>query len=128
MAGLDVACQEVVGKIEAALACVVVDRATNLLLAAHRLARHRDVLDEVQSAAVAELFFAPGLARLGINEASLPSELSELHLAVGARDVFARAIGGGRALLLVATDGSANVGMVWAQLKWAVPNVEALLA
>lgn len=134
MGKIDDACKQVVGKVDGAVACGVVDLETGMLLGIYNSSQYTQTLNEVVAAATMDLFRGPNLSRIqemvrahrGIpengehyfQEVQITSE-NNLH--------FAKVIKKARAVVMLVTKKTTNIGMGWAQLKMAIPSIEPLV-
>jgi hypothetical protein len=129
---IDASCRQVVEKVEGALACGVVDLGSGMLLGMYNAAAGATLLDELVAAATMDLFRGSSVDRIermvrqhrGLPERN-GQRLEEIHVTSIRNFHFAKAIAGGRAVIVLVTAKSTNIGMGWAQLKAVIPEVEA---
>lgn len=134
MSKIDDACKEVVGKVDGAVACGVVDLDTGMLLGIFNAAQYTQTLNEVVAAATMDLFRGPNIARVeqmvrahrGIPENG-ERYFQEVHVTSSNNYHFAKVIKGGKAVVMLVTKKTTNIGMGWAQLKTIIPTVEPLV-
>lgn len=134
MGKIDDACQEVVTKVEGAVACGVVDVDTGMILGIHNSAQYSQTLNEVVAAATVDLFRGSNVARVeqmvrahrGESENG-ESYFEEVHVTSRHNFHFAKALKAGKAVIVLVTRRSTNIGMGWAQLKAVLPQVEPLV-
>lgn len=134
MGKIDDACKEVVGKVDGAVACGVVDLDTGMLLGIFNAAQYTQTLNEVVAAATMDLFRGPNIARVeqmvrahrGIPENG-ERYFQEVHVTSSNNYHFAKVIKGGKAVVMLVTKKTTNIGMGWAQLKTIIPTVEPLV-
>ncbi len=134
MGRIDDACQEVVGKVDGAVACGVVDLDTGMLLGIFNAAQYTQTLNEVVAAATMDLFRGPNIARVeqmvrahrGIPENG-ERYFQEVHITSNNNYHFAKVIKGDKAVLMLVTKKTTNIGMGWAQLKSIIPTLEPLV-
>ena len=132
MGKIDDACRDVVGRVEGATACGVVDLESGRLLGIHDSAGYAETLGEIVAAATMDLFRGPHVARVeqivrahrGAMENG-EHYVQEVHIASARRFHFAKTIKKGRAVIVMVTHKSTNISMGWAILKSAIPSVES---
>lgn len=133
MGQIDDACREVVAHVEGAVACGVVDLDTGMLLGVHDTAQPRPTLDDVVAAACMNLFRGPSVARVealmrqhqGLAEDG--HHFQEIQITSESNYHFAKVLRKGKAVVMLVTKKTTNLGMGWAQLKSAVPGLEPLI-
>jgi CheY-like chemotaxis protein len=131
MGKIDDACREVVGKVEGASACGVVDLDTGMLLGIYNSAGYTQTLNEVVAAATMDLFRGPNVGRVeqmvrahrGVPENG-EHYFQEVHITSAHNYHFAKVIKGGKAVIMLVTKKTTNIGMGWAMLKSVIPSVE----
>jgi len=130
---IDDACKEVVGKLDGAVACGVVDLDTGELLGIQSAAERTATIDEA-IAAIADLFRGPDIGRIEqmahANEDTAQDEdrhFQEVHITSEHYQHFAKTVKNGRAVVILITEKTTNIGMGWAQLKSMIPCVEPLI-
>lgn len=131
---IDDACKEVVSSVDGAVACGVVDLDTGMLLGIHNGSAYTQTLNEVVAAATMDLFRGSNIARVeqmvrshrGIPENG-DRYFQEVHVTSANNFHFAKVIKGARAVIMLVTKKTTNIGMGWAQLKSVIPKVEPLV-
>jgi predicted regulator of Ras-like GTPase activity (Roadblock/LC7/MglB family) len=131
MGKIDDACRDVCTNVDGALACGVVDLDTGMLLGIHNQASYTSTLNEVVAAATMDLFRGANVGRIeqmvrshrGIPENG-EHYFQELHVTSANNYHFAKVIKGGKAVMMLVTKKTTNIGMGWAQVKSAIPAVE----
>jgi hypothetical protein len=134
MGRIDDACREVVATVDGAVACGVVDLEHGVLIGIHNAAEYAQTLNEVVAAATLDLFRGPSLGRIekmvrahrGVPENG-EHYFQEVHIASSHNYHFAKTIKGGKAVVMLVTKKTTNIGMGWAQLKAAIPSIEPLV-
>ncbi len=134
MGKIDDACRDIVNTVDGAVACGVVDLDTGMLLGIHNASQYTQTLNEVVAAATMDMFRGPNIGRIeqmvrahrGIPENG-EHYFQEIHITSQYNYHFAKTIRGGKAVMMLVTKKSTNIGMGWAQLKAAVPVVEPLV-
>ena len=127
-------CRDVVTGLEGAVAFGVIDLPTGTLLASHEDPGAPRGLGKTAAFVLADLLCGPHvtrleqLARARLAGASAPGPMfHELHVTSENTHHFSKRIKGGRAAVVLVTRKTTSIGMAWAQLKSAIPRVEALL-
>lgn len=131
MGKIDDACRDVVASVDGAVACGVVDLDTGMLLGIHNSAQYTSTLNEVVAAATMDLFRGANVGRVeqmvrshrGVPENG-DHYFQEVHITSANNYHFAKAIKGGKAVMMLVTKKTTNIGMGWAQVKTAIPKVE----
>jgi hypothetical protein len=134
MGRIDDACKRIVESVDGAVACGVVELGTGTLLGGHESSDGNVVLGEVVASATMGLFRGPNADRIermmsrqrGMSEDDHDS-FQEVHVTSEHAFHFAKTLQDGRAALLLVTSKTTNIGMGWAQLKAALPEVEPLV-
>lgn len=134
MGKIDEACKDVVSKVDGAVACGVVDLSTGMLLGIHNGSQYTQTLNEVVAAATMDLFRGPNIGRIeqmvrvhrGVPEDG-QHYFQEVHVTSEHNFHFAKVIKAGKAVIMLVTKKSTNIGMGWAQLKTIIPTVEPLV-
>lgn len=134
MEKIDDVCKEVVDHVDGAIACGVVDLATGALLGIHNVSRDRGALNEAVAAATRELFRGTKIGRIeqmvrshrGVPE-NREHYFREVHITSERNFHFAKAVRGGKSIILLVTKKSTNIGVGWSQLKSIIPKVESLV-
>lgn len=134
MGKIDDACRNVVEKVDGAVACGVVDLDTGMLLGIHNAAQYTQTLNEIVAAASMDLFRGPNVGRIeqlvrahrGVPEDG-KHYFQEIHITSEHNFHFAKAIKDGKAVIMLVTKKTTNIGMGWAQLKSVIGVVEPLV-
>jgi CheY-like chemotaxis protein len=134
MGKIDDACRDIVNNVDGAVACGVVDLDTGMLLGIHNASQYTQTLNEVVAAATMDMFRGPNIGRIeqmvrahrGIPENG-DHYFQEVHITSQYNFHFAKTIRQGKAVMMLVTKKTTNIGMGWAQLKAAVPSVEPLV-
>lgn len=131
MGKIDEACRAVVDRVDGAVACGVVDLDTGMLLGIHNASQYTQTLNEVVAAATMDMFRGPNISRIESMvraHRGLPENgehyFDEIHITSRNNYHFAKSLRGGKAVIMLVTKKTTNIGMGWAQLKSAVPAVE----
>ncbi|HEX7807822.1 MAG TPA: hypothetical protein VF608_03840 [Thermoanaerobaculia bacterium] len=134
MGKIDEACKVIVDKVDGAVACGVVDLDTGMLLGIHNSAQYTQTLNEVVAAATMDMFRGPSINRIQQmvrSHRGLPENgeqyFQEIHVTSAHNYHFAKTIRNGRAVIMLVTKKSTNIGMGWAELKSVIPTVEPLV-
>jgi hypothetical protein len=131
MGKIDDACKGVVDNTDGGVACGVVDLDTGMLLGIHNSATYTQTLNEIVAAATMDLFRGSNVGRVeemvrkhrGVAEDG-EHYFQEIHITSKHNYHFAKTIAGGKAVIMLVTKKTTNIGMGWAQLKSAIPSVE----
>lgn len=134
MGKIDDACRDVVGKVDGAVAAGVVDLDTGMLLGVHNAAQYTQTLNEIVAAACMDLFRGPNISRIeqmvrqhrGVPENG-EHYFQEIHVTSTNNYHFAKTVKNGRAVIMLVTRKTTNIGMGWAQLKAVIPTIEPLV-
>jgi hypothetical protein len=134
MGKIDDAVRRVVESVDGAVACGVVDLDTGMLLGVHNAAAYTSTLNEVVAAATTDMFRGAAIGRIeqmvrqhrGLTEDG-EHYFDEIQITSKHNYHFAKALKGGKAVIMLVTKKTTNVGMGWAQLKSAIPSVEPLV-
>lgn len=134
MGKIDDACKDVVSKVDGAVACGVVDLSTGMLLGIHNASQYTQTLNEVVAAATMDLFRGPNIGRIeqmvrvhrGVPEDGA-HYFQEVHVTSEHNFHFAKVVKAGKAVIMLVTKKTTNIGMGWAQLKSIIPTVEPLV-
>jgi hypothetical protein len=134
MGKIDDACREAVQSVEGAVACGVVDLDTGMLLGIHNNAQYTQTLNEIVAAASMDLFRGPGVSRIEQSvrkHRGIPEDnqhyFEEVHVSSKHNFHFMKTIKAGRAVIVLITKKTTNIGMGWAQLRTVIPSVEPLV-
>lgn len=134
MGKIDDACKDVVNNVDGAIACGVVDLDTGMLLGIHNSAQYTQALNEIVAAATMDMFRGSNIGRVeqmvrahrGITENGA-HYFQEVHVTSEHNYHFAKTIKNSKAVIMLVTKKTTNIGMGWAQLKVAIPSVEPLV-
>lgn len=134
MGKIDDTCKDIVEKVDGSAACGVVDLETGMLLGIYNNAQYTQTLNEIVAAAAMDLFRGANVGRIeqavrshrGENEDG-SHYFEDVHVTSRNNFHFMRAIKGGRAVIVLVTKKTTNMGMGWAQLKSAIPSIEPLV-
>ena len=93
-----------------------------------------ETLNEVVAAATMDLFRGANVGRIeqmvrshrGENESG-EHYFQEIHVTSAHNYHFMKTIKGGKAVIVLVTKKTTNIGMGWAQLKSVIPDVEPLV-
>ncbi len=136
MGKIDDACRDVTSAVDGAVACGavacgVVDLDTGMLLGIHNSAQYTSALNEVVAAATMDLFRGANVGRVEQmvrSHRGVPDDgkhyFNEVHVTSEHNFHFAKTIKGGKAVMMLVTKKTTNIGMGWAQVKAAIPSVE----
>lgn len=134
MGKIDDACKEVVTKVDGAVACGVVDLDTGMLLGIHNSSQYTQTLNEIVAAATMDLFRGANVGRIEQmvrTHRGMPEDgahyFSEVHITSEHNYHFAKTLKGGKAVIMLVTKKTTNIGMGWAQLKTTIPVVDPLV-
>jgi len=131
MGKIDDACAVVVDTVDGGVACGVVDLDTGMLLGIHNNAAYTQTLNEVVAAAAVDLFRGPNVSRIeqmvrkhrGVEENGA-HYFQEIHVSSEHNYHFMKTIKDGKAVIVLVTKKTANIGMGWAMLKSAIGDIE----
>jgi hypothetical protein len=134
MGGLDEACKAVVSQVSGAVACAVIDLDSGFVLGLHSASALSDELTETMARATLNLLRGPEVVTIereirkqrGIEENG-EHYFQELQLTSTHNLHFAVVLKGGRAVMMLVTRRTTNLGLGWAQLRAAIPDVEPLV-
>jgi len=131
MAEIDGACRAVVEKVEGAMACGIVDLDTGILLGVYNTSGYAQTLNEVVAAATMDMFRGANVGRIEQmvrDHRGLPEDdthyFQEVHITSEHNFHFMKVINGGKSVVVLVTKKTTNIGMGWAQLKSAIPELE----
>ena len=134
MGKIDDACREVVNNVDGAVACGVVDLETGMLLGIHNASQYTQTMNEVVAAATMDMFRGPNIGRIEQmvrSHRGMPENgdhyFQEIHITSTYNFHFAKVIRSGKAVMMLVTKKTTNIGMGWAQLKASIPTVEPLV-
>lgn len=131
MGKIDDACKEVVNKVDGAVACGVVDLDTGMLLGIFNASNYTQTLNEVVAAATMDMFRGSNIGRVeqmvrthrGIPENGA-HYFQEIHVSSANNYHFMKTLKGDKAVIVLVTKKTTNIGMGWAMLKSVIPTVE----
>ena len=134
MAEIDEACQSVVKETDGGIACGVVDLDTGMLLGVYNNAGYSQSLNEIVAAACMDMFRGSNVNRVhqavrahrGVPENG-EHYFEEIHVASRNNYHFMKTIAGGKAVMVLVTSRTTNIGMGWAVLKAMKPRIEPLV-
>ncbi len=134
MGKMDDACREVVTKTDGAVACGIVDLDSGMLLGIFNSANYTQTMNEIVAAASMDLFRGPNVGRIeqmvrahrGMVENG-EHYFHEVHVTSEHNYHFAKTLKKGKAVIMLVTKKTTNIGMGWAQLKSVIPMVEPLV-
>ena len=134
MGKIDDACKEVVTNVDGAVAAGVVDLDTGMLLGIYNAAQYTQTLNEIVAGATMDMFRGSNVGRVeqmvrahrGIPEDGA-HYFEEVHVTSANNYHFMKTIKGGKAVIVLITKRTTNIGMGWAQLKSVIPDVEPLV-
>ncbi len=134
MGKIDDACKKVVENTDGGIACGVVDLDTGMLLGIHNNAQYTQSLNEIVAAAAMDMFRGSNVGRVeksvrqhrGVAENG-EHYFEEVHISSEHNLHFCKTVKGGKAVIISVTNKTTNIGMGWAQLKAAIPEVEPLV-
>jgi len=134
MGRIDDACKEVVDHVDGAIACGVINIQTGMLLGIYNASTDSGALNEVVASATRDLFRGTNIERIEqIVRAhrDVPEgegrHFREIHVTSERNFHFAKAVRGGRSIILLVTKRSTNIGVGWSQLKSIIPRIESLV-
>jgi len=134
MGKIDDSCKDVVNKVDGATACGVVDLSTGMLLGIHNSASYTQTLNEIVAAATMDMFRGSSVAKVEKmvrQHRGVPEDgahyFEEVHISSKHNFHFAKTIAGGKAVIMLVTKKTTNIGMGWAQLKSVIPDIEPLV-
>lgn len=134
MGKIDDACKGAVEKVDGAVACGVVDLDTGMLLGIYNGSQYTQTLNEVVAAATMDMFRGPNVGRVEQmvrQHRGLPENgehyFQEVHISSASNFHFMKTIKGSKAVIILVTKKSTNIGMGWAMLKSVIPTVEPLV-
>jgi hypothetical protein len=134
MGRIDDACKSIVERVDGAVACGVVDLDTGMLLGIHNASQYTQTMNEVVAAATMDMFRGSNINRIqqmvrahrGVPENG-EHYFQEVHITSAHNYHFAKAIRNGKAVIMLVTKKTTNIGMGWAELKSVIPTVEPLV-
>jgi CheY-like chemotaxis protein len=128
---IDIACERIVGAVEGALACALIELGTGAVLGIHNSLGFSVEQGEAVAAATVDLFRGVSASRIeSIVRARARGDdhaFEEVQLTSKHTHHFAKTLGSGRAVILLVTSRSTSLGMGWAQVRAAIPIFERLL-
>jgi hypothetical protein len=117
---IDAICQSIVAEVEGAVACGVVDVTSGELLGGYN--------DEPRATGMSSAIARAAMDLASANQRDDGVAFHDVHVTSDNSDQFAKAIDGGRALVMLVTRRATNIGMGWAQVNAAIPRLEQHLA
>jgi CheY-like chemotaxis protein len=131
MVKIDDACRDVVNKVDGAVACAVVDLDSGGLLGIYNTAKFSQQLNDLLAMACMDLFRGQSVTRSeqmirahrGVREDG-EHYFQEIHIASNNNYHFAKTVKKGKAVIMLVTKKTTNVGMGWAMLRSVIPLVE----
>jgi hypothetical protein len=134
MGKIDDACKDIVTNVDGGVAAGVVDLDTGMLLGIHNAGGYTQTLNEIVAAATMDLFRGKNVGRIEQmvrQHRGVPEDgkhyFNEIHVTSDNNFHFAKTIKGGKAVVMLVTKKSTNIGMGWAQLKSAIGTIEPLV-
>lgn len=131
---MDNACRNIVEKVQGAVACGVVDLETGILLGIHNASEYSDLHNETVAAATVDLFRGPNVLRteqLVRAHRDVPENgehyMTEVFMTSKHLYHFAKVVKDGRAVIMLVTRKTTNLGLGWAQLQAAIPAIEPMI-
>lgn len=131
MGKIDDACKDVVGNVDGAVSCGVIDLSTGMILGIYNNAQYTQTLNEVVAAATLDMFRGANVTRIEKmvrSHRGVPEDgehyFEEVHVSSRNNYHFAKTIKSGKAAIVLVTKKTTNIGMGWAQLKSVIPDVE----
>lgn len=134
MGKMDDACKAIVQNVDGGVACGVVDLNTGMLLGIFNNAGYSQSLNEIVAAACMDMFRGSNVSR--VHQAvrahrGIPEDGShyfeEIHITSANNFHFMKTIKSAKAVIVLVTSKSTNIGMGWASLKSQVANIEPLV-
>ncbi|MEY4547622.1 MAG: hypothetical protein RL685_3817 [Pseudomonadota bacterium] len=120
-AQVETCCQQLVDRVNGAVACELVDLGTGLSLGAYSLAGTAERSSSVPIGTLVQLF-------RGEREATPEDAVEELQLSRKEQLVFAKLLPNGHAVLQLAARRSTNAALAWLQLRSGATSMSALFA
>ena len=130
-AEVDACCQQVVTKVDGAIACDVVDLETGQLLGAFASSEAVEGPYQLSAAPIIQLFRGGAGRSDEHGKAEAPraeAQFDEFQLTSKDRIHFARALANRRVILMLVARRSANLALGWAQLRAAMGSMETKFA
>ncbi|MDH5676198.1 MAG: hypothetical protein OEZ06_29025 [Myxococcales bacterium] len=134
MGKIDDSCKNVIDNVDGGVACGVVDLSTGMLLGIHNSASYTQTLNEIVAAATMDLFRGSSvdkIEKMVRQHRGMPEDgmhyFQEIHITSQHNFHFAKTIAGGKAVIMLVTKKTTNIGMGWAQLKSVIPEIEPLV-
>jgi hypothetical protein len=134
MGKIDDVLKQVVTKVDGAVACGVVDLDSGMLLGIHNSASYTQSLNELVAGATMDMFRGPNISRIEQAVRAHRGEaedgahyFDEIHVTSKHNFHFAKAVKDSRYVVMMVTKKTTNLGMGWASLRMALPNLEPLL-
>ena len=134
MGKIDDACKNVVEKVDGGVACGVVDLDTGMILGIHNQSGYTQTLNEIVAAASVDMFRGQNVSKaeqLVRQHRGAPEDgehyFDEIHVTSKNTLHFMKIVKKGKAVIVLVTKKTTNIGMGWAGLKSAIPEVEPLV-
>jgi hypothetical protein len=134
MGKIDDVLKGVVDKVDGAVACGVVDLDSGMLLGIHNSANYTQSLNELVAGATMDMFRGPNISRIEQAvraQRGTPEDgahyFDEIHISSANNYHFAKVVKNGRYVMMLVTKKTTNMGMGWANVRSAIPDVEPLL-
>lgn len=131
MGKIDDSCKNVVDEVDGGVACGVIDLDTGMILGIHNSASYTQTLNEVVAAAAVDMFRGSNVSRIEKMVRKHRGEdengshyFEEIHVSSAHNYHFMKTLRGGKAVIVLVTKKSTNIGMGWAMLKSVLPEVE----
>ncbi len=123
---IDEACEKVLKNVDGAVVCGVVDLSSGIVLGTSNGSAVSRRLNDSLSVLSVELFASKEISILDSlwGQQQAGEGVDEIDVATERAHHFAKSINNGKAALLLVTDRSANIGMGWAQIRSALPQLE----
>ena len=134
MGKIDDACKEVTDKVDGSVACGVVDLDTGMLLGIHNTSQYTQTLNEVVAAAAMDLFRGKNVGRVEQmvrQHRGTPENgehyFQELHVTSANNYHFMKTIKDAKAVIILVTRKTTNIGMGWAMMKSVISTIDPLV-
>ena len=134
MGKMDDACKTIVSDVDGGVACGVVDLHTGMLLGIFNNAGYSQSLNEIVAAACMDMFRGANVSR--VHQAvrahrGMPEDgkhyFEEIHITSANNFHFMKTIKDSKAVIVLVTTKSTNIGMGWASLKAQIGTIEPLV-
>jgi hypothetical protein len=134
MGKIDDVLKGIVTKVEGAVACGIVDLDSGMLLGIHNTASYTQSLNELVAGATMDMFRGPNISRIEQAVRGHRGEaedgqhyFDEIHVTSKHNFHFAKTVKESRYVVMLVTKKTTNLGLGWASLRVAIPNLEPLL-